>query len=317
MKRSVIIIMMIMVLAAPVNALAEPYTIQRGDKLHKIASSNGLTIEDILAVNPHIKKADLIITGNTIEIPATAQRHTYKTYTVAKGDCLYDIAEAFGVPMKDIQRLTPGLNNPSLLFVGQTLNIPSKEQGGDEPTQESPAALPEAAGQDEPQPADQAEPQASASPMGELTPDAGVEHAQSPVADAGSGNDISAMERQVLELVNEQRLLADVQPLEWDEQVAGLARIKSADMAATGQLSHTSEQLGSPFKMLRDNGVPYKTASENIARGQRSAQEVVDAWMASTGHRESMLNPSFTHMGMGIAADAKGRLYWTQLLLKQ
>ena len=60
---------------------------------------------------------------------------------------------------------------------------------------------------------------------------------------------------------------------------------------------------------MKQFGVSYKSAAENIAMGQRSAAEVVKAWMESPGHRENIMNPSLTHIGIGY--DKNGN-YWTQ-----
>lgn len=56
-------------------------------------------------------------------------------------------------------------------------------------------------------------------------------------------------------------------------------------------------------------GITYKSAGENIAQGQRSPQEVVQAWMDSPGHRANILNGKFTHIGVGYV---KSGNYWTQ-----
>ncbi|WP_296649299.1 CAP domain-containing protein [Romboutsia sp. 13368] len=49
--------------------------------------------------------------------------------------------------------------------------------------------------------------------------------------------------------------------------------------------------------------------------GQRTPKEVVNAWMNSKGHRENILNPNFTTLGVGIAKDSNGSIYWTQMFI--
>ena len=83
-------------------------------------------------------------------------------------------------------------------------------------------------------------------------------------------------------------------------------------MRANGYFSHESPTYGSPFKMMRAFGISYRTAGENIARGQRSAAEVVAAWMASSGHRANILNASFTKIGVGYVAEGG---YWVQMFV--
>ena len=83
-------------------------------------------------------------------------------------------------------------------------------------------------------------------------------------------------------------------------------------MQKNGYFSHTSPTYGSPFDMMRDFGVSYRTAGENIAQGQRTPQEVVNAWMNSAGHRKNILNGNFTHIGVGYEASGN---HWTQMFI--
>ena len=83
-------------------------------------------------------------------------------------------------------------------------------------------------------------------------------------------------------------------------------------MQTKNYFSHTSPTYGSPFDMMKAYGVSYKAAGENIAMGQRSPQEVVQAWMNSQGHRENIMNPNFTHIGVGHVTTGN---YWTQMFI--
>lgn len=76
--------------------------------------------------------------------------------------------------------------------------------------------------------------------------------------------------------------------------------------------SHTSPTYGSPFDMMRDFNVSYKTAGENIAQGQRTPEEVVQAWMNSEGHRKNILSDKFTHIGVGYQQNGH---HWTQMFV--
>ena len=64
--------------------------------------------------------------------------------------------------------------------------------------------------------------------------------------------------------------------------------------------------------MMKQFGVSYRAAGENIAMGQTSPEQVMNGWMNSEGHRKNILSPNFTQIGVGIAKNAEGRLYWTQ-----
>ncbi|WP_303965348.1 CAP domain-containing protein [Sporosarcina ureae] len=125
---------------------------------------------------------------------------------------------------------------------------------------------------------------------------------------------VSATEQAVLDLTNAERTKAGLKPLQIDAALQKSAKQKSADMAANNYFSHTSPTYGSPFDQMKQNGVTYRSAAENIAMGQRSAQEVVKAWMNSAGHRQNILTPGFTHIGIGY--DANGQ-YWTQQFIQK
>lgn len=123
---------------------------------------------------------------------------------------------------------------------------------------------------------------------------------------------ISDMESKVIELTNAERTKNGLAALKSDSSLSGVAQEKSDDMQAKNYFSHTSPTYGSPFDMMRDFGVEYSTAGENIAMGQRSAEEVVDAWMKSEGHRKNILSSNFTHIGVGHTGEGN---YWTQMFI--
>ena len=83
-------------------------------------------------------------------------------------------------------------------------------------------------------------------------------------------------------------------------------------MADNRYFSHTSPTYGSPFQMIKNFGISYRTAGENIAAGQRTPKAVVDAWMNSSGHRANILNASYTQIGVGYVASGH---YWTQMFI--
>ncbi|WP_297991095.1 CAP domain-containing protein [Anoxybacillus sp.] len=123
---------------------------------------------------------------------------------------------------------------------------------------------------------------------------------------------ISQYAQQVIDLTNKERARAGLPALRADAQLSSVAQKKSEDMRKNNYFSHTSPTYGSPFDMMRDFGVSYRTAGENIAKGQRTPQEVVNAWMNSAGHRANILNRNFTHIGVGF--DGNGN-YWTQMFI--
>ena len=108
---------------------------------------------------------------------------------------------------------------------------------------------------------------------------------------------VSSYENEVVRLVNIERSKQGLKPLASDWQLSRVARYKSQDMRDKGYFSHTSPTYGSPFEMMKSFGISYRTAGENIARGQKTPSEVVNAWMNSSGHRANILNSSFTKIG--------------------
>ncbi|MCM3162422.1 CAP domain-containing protein [Metabacillus litoralis] len=120
---------------------------------------------------------------------------------------------------------------------------------------------------------------------------------------------LSQYEQQVVDLTNQERAKQGLAALKVDLTLSKVAREKSLDMQKNNYFSHTSPTYGSPFDMMKKFGVTYRTAGENIAKGQRTPQEVVNAWMNSSGHRANILSSNFTHIGVGYVAEGN---YWTQ-----
>ncbi|WP_017474547.1 CAP domain-containing protein [Bacillus licheniformis] len=126
---------------------------------------------------------------------------------------------------------------------------------------------------------------------------------------APASSSVSAYEKEVVELTNAERKKQGLKPLTLDEKLSKVARTKSQDMKDNNYFDHNSPTYGSPFDMMKKFGITYRTAGENIAKGQKTPQEVVKAWMNSEGHRKNIMNPNFTHIGVGYVKDGN---YWTQ-----
>ncbi|MEW4211784.1 CAP domain-containing protein [Priestia megaterium] len=122
--------------------------------------------------------------------------------------------------------------------------------------------------------------------------------------------DASQFEQKVVDLVNQEREKQGLTPLTLNKKLSDVARTKSKDMMDKGYFDHNSPTYGSPFDMMKQFGIEYTTAGENIAKGQQSPEDVMNAWMNSDGHRKNILNPDFTEIGVGYV---KGdTTYWTQ-----
>ncbi len=122
-------------------------------------------------------------------------------------------------------------------------------------------------------------------------------------------NSVHAYEQKVAELVNAERAKHGLPALTLSAELCRGARAKSQDMAQNHYFSHTSPTYGSPFDMMKQFGITYRTAGENIAQGQTTPEAVVTAWMNSEGHRANILSTQYTSLGVGYVANGN---YWTQ-----
>lgn len=121
-----------------------------------------------------------------------------------------------------------------------------------------------------------------------------------------------AFEEEVIRLVNEIREEYGLPLLSEHWELSRVARYKSEDMSNLGYFSHTSPTYGSPFDMIKSFGLTYSTAGENIARGYKTPEAVVEGWMSSSGHRANILNKSYKYIGVGYAPDGR---YCTQMFM--
>ena len=132
--------------------------------------------------------------------------------------------------------------------------------------------------------------------------------------DSGFGA-VSSYASEVADIVNQERTSQGLSPLSYDSQLAELAQTKAEDMAENGYFSHQSPTYGSAFDMMNEAGISYRSAGENIARGQRTPEAVMDSWMNSSGHRANILSSSYSSVGVGYAEDENGTAYWVQMFL--
>ncbi|EPR09199.1 CAP domain-containing protein [Ruminiclostridium papyrosolvens] len=143
-------------------------------------------------------------------------------------------------------------------------------------------------------------------------PSASKPATQKPASTPAVSGDYAAFQKRVVELVNAERAKNGLKPLKMNAQVNKTATLKSQDMAKLGYFDHNSPTYGSPFDMMKKYGISYRTAGENIAMGQTTPEQVMKGWMNSPGHRANILKSSFTEIGVGVAKNSSGRLYWTQ-----
>jgi len=176
-------------------------------------------------------------------------------YTVRSGDTMWKIAQKYQTGISEIIAKNPQIKNPSLIYPGQKLTIPSTTA-------------------------------------------------------------VNALENEVIRLTNLERTKRGLPALKANWQLSRCARYKSQDMINKNYFAHQSPTYGSPFDMIESFGIRMAAGGENIAMGQRTAQEVVNAWMNSAGHRGNILSTSYTEIGVGLAKNKNGTCYWTQMFIR-
>lgn len=131
--------------------------------------------------------------------------------------------------------------------------------------------------------------------------------------DSGGGNDVTGfpgMENEVVRLVNAERRKKGCAALRVDLRLVQSARVHSAEMATTNHFEHSSPNGGTPWDRMGAAG--YKDGgAENIARGYQTAEEAVQGWMASPGHRNNILNCQLVATGVGVNLGTGGP-WWTE-----
>ena len=120
---------------------------------------------------------------------------------------------------------------------------------------------------------------------------------------------LTSDELETFNLINQERNKNGLASLKIDSEVQRVARIKAQDLVDNNYFAHESPTYGTPFNMLKNFGVSYKSAGENLA-GNSSNSGAVNAWMNSSGHRANILNSSFNYTGVAVVSSPKyGKIY--------
>ncbi|WDV44249.1 CAP domain-containing protein [Clostridiaceae bacterium M8S5] len=134
---------------------------------------------------------------------------------------------------------------------------------------------------------------------------------------ATTQKDLKNMELGLLDIVNAERVKRNLLKLRWSTQANASARKHSKDMVDNNYFGHDSLDGKSAFDRMKNEGINFMAAGENIASGQRNIFDVHTAWMNSSGHRENILSKNYTHLGNGIWLDkSKNYMYYTQNFYK-
>ena len=129
------------------------------------------------------------------------------------------------------------------------------------------------------------------------------------------GTNRADLATQVVSLINQYRAGKSLPQLSLSAPLTASSRWKSLHMAANGYFDHNDPAppvARTAFQRAKDCGYTGGAWEENIAVGYATAQSAVNGWLGSSGHRANIENAGYTTTGVGVAADASGRLYWTQ-----
>jgi len=124
-------------------------------------------------------------------------------------------------------------------------------------------------------------------------------------------------ESELILLINAERAENGVPPLAINWEVMRVARYKSEEMKRHGLLSHESLVYGSPTQQLTRFQIPHSLVGANIAMGQETPQDVLEAWRNSRSHHSNLVNADYTSAGVGLSIDDGGIYYWTLMLVKE
>jgi len=127
------------------------------------------------------------------------------------------------------------------------------------------------------------------------------------VSSAASAESLTAGEQELVALINQARVDAGLPPLQADAGLSAVARAHSLDMATTGFFSHSSPTTGEMGERLAAAAVDFRSAGENIAIDS-SVEDAHRALVRSAPHRQNMLSPEVTHVGVGIVSNGRSLL---------
>jgi len=111
------------------TACQSPVTVVRGDTLFKISIRCGTTVSALLRANPDIKDRSKIFVGQKIVLPGAVIPGTGSTdtYVISKGDTLTSLAKRFNTTVDKLLELNKDITNPSRIYVGQRLQVPTAQ----------------------------------------------------------------------------------------------------------------------------------------------------------------------------------------------
>jgi uncharacterized protein YgiM (DUF1202 family) len=119
---------------------------------------------------------------------------------------------------------------------------------------------------------------------------------------------------EVVRLVNVERAKEGLPPVIETANLLPAADLRASE--AAGKFSHTRPDKTSWKTVFDQMGITSDYKGENLAKGQKTPEAVMAAWMHSPGHRANILNPRFNAIEIGLAENSKGKLFWCQLFME-
>jgi uncharacterized protein YkwD len=133
-----------------------------------------------------------------------------------------------------------------------------------------------------------------------------------------SGSSVETMdyEHRLFLLMNQIRQKRGLRLLMPSRVLGEVARAHSRDMSAGNFFSHIHPDGSGPKERLERAGFAWRAFGENIGCGQDSPEKILDTWMNSPGHRETILSPLYSEVGVGLVRGGECRIYWTALFAR-
>lgn len=231
----------------------------------------------MLYVYPKDMKKIILTLAAFITLAAGATSASAQHCDVQRGDSMWKIAKKYHVPFRKVLILNKHFKNQNMIHPKDEVELPDGSAGTSTNTSGS-----------------------------------GDSESQKPSERQAEMTQAEA----VLKLVNQERKKAGVSELTLSTKLSDIAYTKAKDMADKNYFSHQSPTYGSPFDMLKQFGVSYTYAGENIAAGQKSAEEVMNGWMNSSGHKANILNKNYTQLGVGFYRGGQYGTEWVQLFIR-
>ena len=183
------------------------------------------------------------------------------------------------------------------------------EERPEEKPEEKPEDKPEEKPEDKPEEKPDEQPEEKPEDKPEQNPEQKPDVPEDGSSDKEESEALSFAE-QVVELVNAERAKVNLPALTMTTKLNEAALVRAKETVQS--FSHTRPNGSSFSTVLKENGISFQGAGENIAWGQRTPEQVVNAWMNSEGHRANILNPRYTSIGVGYYLNG-ATPYWAQL----